>query len=1021
MFAQFKRESLRKLRMTEDKSPKGSIDAPIVDLIRLINDHPNYVTSSSCSGRIAVFCGAPAFDNSAADGDATAGKAANLITKGGKWLLAEHATITAEQLLSALRSPDAMSADSNMLLFKHEPFIMHVVCRDLDAAKELLQWGIACGFRESGVVLGNKKIVCAIRTTANGLEIPIAHSAAELLVSEQYLCWIVEVANDKFAANKKKTDQLLAAFRAKFSSPQRPVLEATVASVALSTFEELTSDAVKRVGHTSVKHGDAIVVFGGQGVTAAGTTTRLAALHILSVKDDASLELVFEDPEGDSAPPARMQHSAVVLGGEMVIFGGRAGPTRPFNDVFAFNLTTRAWSRIEATGEPPLPRYKHSSCVVGSTMFVYGGRDATTVFGDLHALEMGASTPQWRRIDNPIEFPRFDHVSAVVEKTKVLLWGGMPSSRGVDDSRVTTGAAFAVSSPLEDCCLLYDTATGQWERRAIGNASDGPDAGLIAGSATEVSDYHVVVVGGMTSASLVNGSNATQKLFVLNARTMQWQRLGEVRHKSAAFAYHTCTWVAPRRSLYILGGGFQCFGFGQFYSSPFRCELALELTNEAEPVAQAPVASAAALPPQTPAGGEDAARSQASLLPAASSSEAPLGVLTAKLDVKKTKTLLEKHGVYDKTRRVHVVQLRESGADAGSAFLIPVTSAFQAAAAAHAELAPLALIADDDVYANKFGKSSGLNRNDVIQSTILAVAAQHGVSAAARAAVPDKYEFVTDVLLVPRDAFLGDEWAAPGLAQEMWARVCAATAPPFSRVARKAFVDAGEKRQSRVELLFVDPQALPSARAREAPGWVEVRENGIVYGWDLTRVMFSSGNVTEKARMASIGCRDEVVVDLFCGIGYYVLPFLVHGGAAFVHACEWNPDSVAALRFNLERNRVAHKCRVYLGDNRETAPALADVADRVNLGLLPTSVKAWPLAVQVLKPGGGWLHVHDNVAVEDRDAWEQRLLEALRELARQGGKRWVITCEHVERVKSYAPKVFHLVADIRCVPAPSKE
>lgn len=52
MFAHFKRESLRKLRMAEDKSPKGSIDEPIVDLIRLINNHPNYVrccSSSSCS------------------------------------------------------------------------------------------------------------------------------------------------------------------------------------------------------------------------------------------------------------------------------------------------------------------------------------------------------------------------------------------------------------------------------------------------------------------------------------------------------------------------------------------------------------------------------------------------------------------------------------------------------------------------------------------------------------------------------------------------------------------------------------------------------------------------------------------------------------------------------------------------------------------------------------------------------------------------------------------------------------
>jgi tRNA(Phe) wybutosine-synthesizing methylase Tyw3 len=66
------------------------------------------VTSSSCSGRIAVFCGEAAVSNSAEVGS-------DLITKGGKWLIAEHATITFDQLAAALRSPDAHSNTSNMV------------------------------------------------------------------------------------------------------------------------------------------------------------------------------------------------------------------------------------------------------------------------------------------------------------------------------------------------------------------------------------------------------------------------------------------------------------------------------------------------------------------------------------------------------------------------------------------------------------------------------------------------------------------------------------------------------------------------------------------------------------------------------------------------------------------------------------------------------------------------------------------------------------------------------------------
>lgn len=48
-----KTEVLRELSSGElDKSPKGSVDAPVVALVDLINTHPAFFTTSSCSGRI---------------------------------------------------------------------------------------------------------------------------------------------------------------------------------------------------------------------------------------------------------------------------------------------------------------------------------------------------------------------------------------------------------------------------------------------------------------------------------------------------------------------------------------------------------------------------------------------------------------------------------------------------------------------------------------------------------------------------------------------------------------------------------------------------------------------------------------------------------------------------------------------------------------------------------------------------------------------------------------------------------
>jgi len=47
---------------------------------------------------------------------------------------------------------------------------------------------------------------------------------------------------------------------------------------------------------------------------------------------------------------------------------------------------------------------------------------------------------------------------------------------------------------------------------------------------------------------------------------------------------------------------------------------------------------------------------------------------------------------------------------------------------------------------------------------------------------------------------------------------------------------------------------------------------------------------------------------------------------------------------------------------------------------------------------------------------KQHVLSSIEALGIQHGKYWDVCCNHVERVKSYAPKVYHLVADIHCTP-----
>ncbi|XP_067103450.1 tRNA wybutosine-synthesizing protein 2 homolog [Osmerus mordax] len=227
--------------------------------------------------------------------------------------------------------------------------------------------------------------------------------------------------------------------------------------------------------------------------------------------------------------------------------------------------------------------------------------------------------------------------------------------------------------------------------------------------------------------------------------------------------------------------------------------------------------------------------------------------------------------------------------------------------------------------------------------------------------------------------------------------------------------------------------------------WVTHVDNRIRYQFDVTKCMFSSGNITEKIRIASFDCHGEIVVDLYAGIGYFTLPYLVHAGASHVHACEWNPDAVEALERNLQLNGMSHLCTIHHGDNRQLP--LCDLADRVNLGLIPSSQDSWPVACRLLKrKTGGVLHIHHNVTspphktgcessfiatverapkTRDKKVWQawadETAIQISTLLQDITVEPWRTSVQHIEHVKSYAPHVHHIVLDLECRPLQFKQ
>lgn len=224
----------------KDLSPKGNLDDEIHELIKEINSLPDYVTTSSCAGRVAVYLEGEAKSQA---GIAAAGKqdeqlqtessvAASKSGKGGgKWLFISHQALD----LEPLSAPGALLAklgfykggeisfppvDSAVRLvhLKFEPMILHVLAGSAESAQTMLGAGMTAGFRESGISgivdgKGRASIpMVAVRSTGLAMDCIIGFRSPNTqqilpMVSEEYLRTIIRVTNDRFRQNVERKER----------------------------------------------------------------------------------------------------------------------------------------------------------------------------------------------------------------------------------------------------------------------------------------------------------------------------------------------------------------------------------------------------------------------------------------------------------------------------------------------------------------------------------------------------------------------------------------------------------------------------------------------------------------------------------------------------------------------------------------------------------------------------------------------------------------------------------------------
>lgn len=252
--------------------------------------------------------------------------------------------------------------------------------------------------------------------------------------------------------------------------------------------------------------------------------------------------------------------------------------------------------------------------------------------------------------------------------------------------------------------------------------------------------------------------------------------------------------------------------------------------------------------------------------------------------------------------------------------------------------------------------------------------------------IPDKWEKIGDVVIIKLPPVLNKYREQIG---ESFAKVlkCKTVLQDTCRI-------SGVHRKPNVEIIFGTDKTETIHK-----------ENNIRFKLDPQRVMFSSGNMDERLRMSKISNINEIVVDLFAGVGYFTIPMAFYSKLKKVYACEINPVAYDYLCENIVLNNVTSKVEPLLGDNRETAPK--DIADRVVMGYIDNTHMFLPVAINCLKNNTGIVHYHE---VCPNELIPNHSLEKIRKTMEKNNKK-VQMLKHTI-IKSYAPGVSHVVIDI---------
>lgn len=181
-----------------------------------------------------------------------------------------------------------------------------------------------------------------------------------------------------------------------------------------------SGEPAARFDHTAVWTGKEMIVWGGDsGEYLLRTGGKLDPTR--------PLPEAWSTINSTGAPTARIGHTAVWTGSQMLIWGGNGG-SGALNTGGRYNLSGDSWSAITTSGAP-LARQAHVAVWTGTEMLVWGGNSGSTYHNS--GGRFNPTTGTWTAMPTANAPAARSGATAIWTGSEMIVWGGLQISGSV--------------------------------------------------------------------------------------------------------------------------------------------------------------------------------------------------------------------------------------------------------------------------------------------------------------------------------------------------------------------------------------------------------------------------------------------------------------------------------------------------------------------------------------------------------------------------------------------------------------